>query len=494
VTDPTAFPWYERPSPDRLAGAERLLILLGAVDEQTRRITALGERLYSLPVHPRLGRLLIAASDGGRTREGAAVAAILSEKDALDRGPGSFEPNRPRVSAEVRGGSDVLSRLDLLEAAERGAFSTRMRDAGIDPAAARQIVRVRDHLIRICQHLHSGGPGSRTVDAGDDENETLIRKWLLLAYPDRVVKRRGSAETGVMVGGRGVRLDPRSVVREGPFFLAIDPHEDRRRGVLELQVGIASSIEREWLESLHPNLVRREHSVRFDEQKRRVVGVAESWYLDLLLHEDTSLGVDPTEGARVLARAVQPRAGAWFRERPEAAEWLARVAFLGRTIPELGFPEFCDQTLAALVDQACRDWGATRLEDLDRIDRIALLRGRLTRSQVQQLDQDAPAGLTLPTGRSAKLSYQEGRPPILAVRLQELFGWTETPRVARGRVPILLHLLGPNHRPVQITDDLRGFWTTTYFQVRKDLRARYPKHRWPEAPLEAAPTVRPDRR
>jgi len=480
-----------------LDGAERLLVMLGAVEAQTRRITPLGERLYALPIHPRLGRLLIAASDSGRAFEGASVAALLSEKDLLDRGAGTGGSSGPsaltRVRAEGGEHSDLLIRLDLLEAAERDGFSPRLRDSGVDPPAARQIARVRDNLIQLCKRIQPEDGSAFREDVATDDLETAIRKWLLLAYPDRVVKRRGAAETGVMVGGRGVRLDPRSVVREGPFFLAIDPHEDRRRGVLELQVRIASSIERDWLEAHHPSLVRKESAVRFDEQKGRVVGVTESWYLDLLFHEDTSLAVDPVQGARALAEAVKPRARAWICDKPEAADWLARVSFLRRTMPESTLADFSDQTFGELVEKACLDWGTTRLEDLDRLDRVALLRGRLTRAELQQLDQHAPAALTLPNGRPAKLVYEEGRPPALAVRVQELFGWTETPRVAQGRVPVLLHLLGPNHRPVQITDDLRGFWTTTYFQVRKDLRARYPKHAWPEDPLHAPPIARPRR-
>jgi ATP-dependent helicase HrpB len=211
IPDPSAFPWYETPSPTRLAGAERLLVMLGAVEEQTRRITALGERLFALPVHPRLGRLLIAASDAGRMSEGAAVAALLSEKDLLARDANSATQAGARHSTgarpEGREGSDLRIRLDLLEAAEREAFSPRLRDSGIDPIAARQIAQARDHLIRLCGRLPSnGGSKPRTADASDDDFETSIQKWLLLAYPDRVVKRRGSEETGVMVGGRGVMV------------------------------------------------------------------------------------------------------------------------------------------------------------------------------------------------------------------------------------------------------------------------------------------------
>jgi ATP-dependent helicase HrpB len=283
-------------------------------------------------------------------------------------------------------------------------------------------------------------------------------------------------------------------VRTADFFIAIDPYEDRRRGALELRVKIASSIDREWLESLHPDLVDTKRVVWFDQQAGRVVGAIEYWYQDVLVRQDTSLVIEPEEAALVLASAIAPKAGEWFRSDSEAAAWLARVSFLRRIVPEHDLPEFDDSTLAAIVEELCRDWAINRIDELERHNRTDALRGRLTRLQNQRIEQDAPASLTLPNGRVATLTYEDDRPPILKARIQELFGWIETPRVMQGRVPILLHLLAPNQRPVQITDDLRSFWTTTYFQVRKDLRGRYPKHHWPEDPLNARPEIRTRRR
>ena len=177
-------------------------------------------------------------------------------------------------------------------------------------------------------------------------------------------------------------------------------------------------------------------------------------------------------------------ASAMANER--VVEWLARVDLLRRSIPELGWPEFDGDLLGEVLAGACR--GKTSLAEIERMDLVPYLEGRFDRHQVREL-REGRAGVAGHPERAGavRLIYESGRPPVLAARLQELFGLTDTPRVARGRVPVLLHILGPNYRPVQVTDDLRSFWTTTYFQVRKDLRGRYPKHPWPDDPVKAAP-------
>jgi ATP-dependent helicase HrpB len=158
-------------------------------------------------------------------------------------------------------------------------------------------------------------------------------------------------------------------------------------------------------------------------------------------------------------------------------------------MPEHPWPDFDP---AEVLSEACA--GKRSVEEVKRISFVSLLSSRLTYPLDRLLDQHAPETLTVPSGSRIRLQYSINVPPVLAVRLQELFGWTETPRIAAGRVPVRLHLLGPNFRPVQITDDLRSFWTTTYFQVRKDLRVRYPRHAWPEDPLTAQPQAKGGRR
>jgi ATP-dependent helicase HrpB len=486
VSSPTQFAWFDPPAPERLITTGRLLDFLGALAGNPPRITPLGQAMLELPVHPRLARLLVAATESGRSRDGAAIAALLSEKDIRVRetftGGGS-----DRAGRQSTGGlSDVLDRLDRLVDAEAARFAPSLRTRGIDPAAARQVAQLRDDLLG----RRRGKQVQARVDH-DCEDEEILR-WLLLAYPDRVVKRRGSDRTGLMVGGRGVRLARESVVGDVELFVALDARQDRRGGVLEVQVSLASAVRLEWLEEFFPDQIRRERLIRYDDARQRVESTSRLWYRDLLLREDSEPAAASPAASLALGQALKTRAGDLVRSSAAAALWLARLDFLRTALPELSWPDFNDELLAELLESVCA--GKASLAQVAATDFVPFLKGRLTPVQLRDLVESAPETITLPSGRLVRLAYEPGRPPNLAARLQELFGWTETPRLARGRVPVLLHILGPNNRPVQITSDLRSFWTTTYHQVRKDLRGRYPKHSWPEDPFHAEPSTGARRR
>ena len=487
VADPAAFGWFEAPDPAALVAAERLLALLGAVEREHGPITPLGHRLLDIPAHPRLGRLLVAAAEQGMEREGAALAALLAEKDILLR---SFGPG---VRPDHHGESDLLIRLDRLAAAERARFSPSLRESGIDPAAARQAAAIRDDLLRAARCL-PGPPRSRETNPTSPTAEADLLRLVLLAYPDRVVRRRGKTDaTGVMVGGRGVRLDPESVVRAAEFFLALDPREDRRGGVLEAKVRIASAIEVDWLAECFPAAVRRDQAVVFDPERRRAVGVVALRYLDLTMHEDRGAPAPSDQAAAALVAEFVPEGRAFFERNEVAEQWLRRFDLARTSTPHEDWPDL-DSGWPDLIALACQ--GKRAEEEARRAASVALLQTRLTYAQNRRLDELAPEALVVPSGSRIKLDYRpcgEG-PPVLAARLQELFGWTETPRIAAGRMAVLIHLLGPNYRPVQITTDLASFWAATYFQVRKDLRSRYPKHSWPDDPLAARPEARGGRR
>ena len=481
-SDPSRFGWYEAPEATSMAAAEQLLVLLGALDGAGGAITPLGRKLLDVPAHPRLARLMLESARLGALHEGASLAALLSEKDILTRSFG--RDTRPDLHAE----SDLLVRLDRLEEAERTRFAPSLRDRGIDPAAARQVAKVRDDLLRVARGL----PGRSGHPPDQADEETLLR-LILLAYPDRVVRRRGGdGSTGVMVGGRGIRLDPESVVRDAEFFLALDPREDRRGGTLEARVRIASALRPDWLEELFPGSVRRERTVQFDEDRRRVVGVSTVGYRDLPLREDRNLPVEPVAAARALAEALAPRARSIFEGDEASALWLARLDLARLRMPEAEWTEFGEPDWAELIALATE--GRRSEEEVLRAPLLSLLKSRLSFQESRRLDEQIPESLLVPSGNRIRIAYQLDGPPVLAVRLQELFGWSDTPRIAGGRVAVVLHLLGPNYRPVQITDDLRSFWSGTYFQVRKDLRSRYPKHSWPDDPLTARAEARGGRR
>jgi len=295
-----------------------------------------------------------------------------------------------------------------------------------------------------------------------------------------------------MTGGRGVVLSKDSIVRDDPLFLAIDIEEGARGERLEARVDVASAVRREWIEADVPWLLRETRSTSFDDASGKVRSTAALSYLDLPLEEPRDRPPPPEEAARLLSEAVRPRAAEIFQGDEAAGAWLARARSLAAWMPELGLPSFGEAELGDLLASSCA--GKTSLGELRALDLLSLLKSSLPHANARSVDAHAPEALLVPSGNRIRLRYELGRPPVLAVRLQELFGLAETPRVAAGRVPVLLHILGPNFRPVQITQDLRSFWTTTYSQVRKDLRARYPKHSWPEDPWTARPQVSGRRR
>jgi ATP-dependent helicase HrpB len=476
-SDPREFGWYERPDESILSAAEGLLAMLGAVDA-AGAITGVGRALAQLPVHPRLGRLLLAAAEQGLVRQGATLAALMSERDILrfER----FDRNSLAGGAgHVSGSSDLLVRMELVE--------TRSHDPRIDSQSLRQVLRVRDELLRVAERL-----GGQAKSATPPDQEQLL-KLVLWAYPDRVCRRRGGNDRGVMVGGGGVRLAAESAVRQAEFFVAVDARQDERSTTREAFVRIASAIDVAWLEEMFPAQIRRERTVTFDEQRERIVAQNRFYYRDLLLREDKDAPVEPAQAAEAFAEIVRGRAGELFRADEHAAAVLARVELLRERMPELAWPPWDDAQLGEVLAAAAG--GARSLADVRAMPLAAILKSALPYPLDRALEREAPEAVEVPSGSRIRLRYGGANGEVvLAARLQELFGWLDTPRIAGGRVPLKLELLGPNYRPVQVTTDLRSFWANAYFQVRKDLKARYPKHSWPEDPLTAKPEAKGSRR
>jgi ATP-dependent helicase HrpB len=289
-----------------------------------------------------------------------------------------------------------------------------------------------------------------------------------------------------MVGGRGVRLAPSSGVTAAELFVCTDVDASHR----ETLVRAASAVRRDWLP---PALVRTAVEVAFDAAAERVTAFRRLRFDDLVI-EETPAGLPSGEqAAQVLAAAAAAHLDRVLPPPDSAAGiYLTRLRCLRQWLPELNLPDCDDAALRELLPWLCP--GCRSFADVRNAGWVEALQGRLTHAQRVAVEREAPERLEVPSGSHIKLEYEVGRPPVLAVRIQELFGLTETPRVAAGRVRVLLHLLAPNYRPQQITDDLASFWANTYIQVRKDLRARYPKHAWPEDPTEATPERRPQRR
>ncbi|HET9228336.1 MAG TPA: ATP-dependent helicase HrpB, partial [Thermoanaerobaculia bacterium] len=449
-TDLAAFGWFEAPDPAALASALQLRRRLGATGEPG--VTETGRLLARLPVHPRLGRLLVEGHRLGHPREAALLAALISERDPFPR---------------TRRGAGPLDRLDALE----GDWNRE----GLNAGAARYVIKARDQLLDVIRK--ELGPAPKT---GKPRDESLLRA-LLAAYPDRVARRREPrSRRAVMVGGRGVRLVEESTLLDPGLFLCIDL--DGRP--TEALVRLASEVDPEWL----PLQTRVE--LEFDEERERVAAWKRTRFEDLVISETE---VPVQEGDSVLAEAAASRLDrALALDDPEVAGFLARVRSLREWMHELALPPFDDDQIRELLPALAA--GRKSFAEMRRAPLLPVLQGALSHAQLQAVEREAPERLEVPSGSRIKLVYEPGKPPVLAARIQELFGLAETPRVAAGRVPVLLHLLAPNHRPQQVTHDLKSFWENTYPQVRKELAGRYPKHAWPLDPWNARPERRPGRR
>lgn len=310
---------------------------------------------------------------------------------------------------------------------------------------------------------------------------------LFAAFPDRLVRRSGpGSRFGRMVGGRGVRVIESSAVRNAPLFLAVNVD----RGGSEALVRLASAVQRDWLP---PDQLAFRVEAEFDAASGRVIARRRVYWEDLLLEESPAPLPDSNEVASLLAAAAAPLLDKVFPwDHAETADYVNRVRCLSQWMPELNLPALDAAGIQAILPQVCR--GCRSLDELRKAAWLAHLQAALTHEQQRALAHDAPERIEVPSGSRIKLAYEPGKPPVLAVRIQEMFGMLETPRVAGGRVAVVLQLLAPNYRPQQVTDDLASFWRTTYHQVRKDLRHRYPKHAWPEDPYQAKAEKRPTRK
>jgi ATP-dependent helicase HrpB len=290
-----------------------------------------------------------------------------------------------------------------------------------------------------------------------------------------------------MVGARGVRLWERAAVTRADLFVCVDVEDV---GQAESIVRLASAVDRTWLPD---ELLRTTIDIAFDVARERVVATRRVRYLDLPIDEAATDVPNTGEVTELLAREAAKRLDrALPLGEPAVGQFLARVRSLREWLPELNLPAFDDDALRSLLPQLCA--GRRSFAELRGAPLVEYLKGALTPAQLQSLERDAPERLPVPSGNRITLRYEPGRPPVLAVRIQELFGLRETPRVARGRVAVLLHLLAPSMRPQQVTDDLASFWNNVYPKIRKELSRRYPKHAWPEEPITASPQRGPKRR
>ena len=460
IADPGELRWLTPPPAPALAQARELLQQLGALDGEGRA-TAHGRAMAALPAHPRLAHLLLVARSRGLLDRAADVAALLLDRDVAWADHAGAE-------------ADLALRVELLSR----DGSALPRGLVVDRDAVR---RARDDARQLRERLRGGREASAPSGA------IGIGGLVALAYPDRIAKRReGQPGRYLMRGGGGASLAGEQSLT-GSELLAI-ADLDGQRG--ESRIRLAAALDEAELRALFAADILREESVYFDEETSAVQARRRE-RLGAIVLSDVALGApDPALVAGAFAEAVARRGIGALPWTDAARRLRQRLAFAHAL--DADWPDVSDEALGGSVSGwlAPHLHGMRRLDDLRRLDLGALLLDRLGWKRRAELDAIAPTHVEVPSGSRIPVDYSDAGAPVLAVRLQEMFGLTETPRVGGGRVPLTLHLLSPAHRPVQVTRDLAGFWRTGYFDVRKDLRGRYPKHHWPDDPLAATPTRR----
>jgi ATP-dependent helicase HrpB len=456
-----ALHWLDPPPAGALAQARELLLRLAALDADGR-ITALGRRMLELGASPRLAAAALRAP--------APLRALMADLLALT------EARSPLRGEQARN-DDFRARLAALHAWRDRRGAPARSDADIGALAAIEQAS-KGWRRRLDVHTAASGvPDSHCVG-----------ELLLHAFPDRVARRDdANPQRYTLANGRGARLHENTALHGEPWLVALDLRHDQRDSLILA----AAPLDPRVLERDYPAQFTCERTLRWNDERAAAEAFEERRFGAIVL-DRRSVPVQAQDALPALLGAVRAKGIDVLPWSESARRLRARMQALRAWMPELSLPDVSDVALLVRLEQ----WLAPYLEGKHRLDALkpeelsqALAAG-LDHEQRRMLDMQAPESLTVPSGQSRRLDYAEGEPPVLAVKLQELFGLADTPRVGGGRIPVTLHLLSPAGRPIQVTQDLKGFWERTYPEVKKELKGRYPRHPWPDDPWTATPTHR----
>ncbi len=494
INDPMGFSWFERPLGRSLKDALLVLEDLGFREPQTGRLTEIGREAMKFPLPARPARLVIEALKYDRLRLGARLAALLSERDIVTS---AFDLKRTAALE-----SDLLLRLHILESGRDGGDFGSVSggvSGGASGSAGANIRRVADAIESAGRRVDRAHVGKALPSWSELSDDDLALRLLLAAFPDRICRRRRPREPAArMVGGRGVTLARQSVVESAEFFLALATMEQPRSFVSasasnDALISLASKIERDWIEVLFPKALGQKSELVFDEGSESVQKQTRKLFRDLPLGEAHRDKPNSEEAHGLMIQVVRARWTILSERNEDLSKIFSRLKFLKENFPGEAWGEISDdEVLPPVLDELV--FGKLKLSEVaaQALDEIYLR--HLPDWTRRLLSSEAPEALTVPSGSRIRIHYPQGRAPYLEVRIQEIFGLRESPRLARGAVAIVFHLLGPNYRPVQVTSDLKSFWQTGYGEVRKELKSRYPKHSWPEDPLTGIPEAKGRRR
>ena len=465
------FGWFEAPCPEALAHAEELLVLLGAVDHQGQ-LTDRGRSLAQFPAHPRLALLLATAAAAGCLPDAVLVAAILSERPPTTGT--AYQKRQMARESDVDFGdapaSDFARLIPLLYEARALRFD---RDGcarlGLHANACRQIWQAADHFMDFA--LESDSEMGTTPGLG-------LSRCLLRAFPDRLAKRR---DRGTLLcdlrGGRRGELARDSVARDEDLLVVAEIRETSGQGRgAKTVLSLASGVREEWLMEDFPEEWEDVDEVVWDDRRKQVLRQRRLSCLGVLLEESESTDVPPARAAEMLAERVlagKLRLEGWD---DEVERWIERVRWVASVFPERGLSIYDDTDREVIVREICA--GTTKYKDIRARPCLDAVRHALAWDDVQFVERMAPAAVQLPCGRRMKIRYSLEQPPLGRARIQDFYGVEKTPTVAGGRIPVLLEILAPNMRTVQITDSLERFWRDIYPKAKQELARRYPKHEW----------------
>jgi ATP-dependent helicase HrpB len=481
VADLRTFRWLEPPSDAALQHAEELLLDLGALTPETNgtsasaAITDLGRRMLAFPLHPRYARMLLAAQEFGCVYEACLVAALTQGRDLLLRNPG-----KPAADAreDLFGTADKTTTSDfqvLMRAWEYASnYNFRMdalQAAGVHGVTARQVGPLHEQFLRIAKQE------GLDVDARPIGDEAL-RKCILIGFSDRVARRidEGQSRCDLVHGRRGT-LSRDSVVRWSPLMVIAEIQEiGGKPGDVNTVLSLATAIDVEWLREFFPLDLKQETRVTFDSVAMRVRAEETVRFRDLVVSAKR-LETPPRDAAAQLI-AAEVVAGRLSLPKWDHAvtQWILRLNLLAQWCPDLALPPIGDEERRHIIEQVCH--GAVSYKDIKDREVKSVVFSWVSHAQRGLVEKYAPERITLSNGRTPKVTYEEGTPPFISLRIQELFGVTQTPKIAMGRVPLSVHILAPSMRPVQVTQDLANFWREHYPGIKSQLQRKYPRHEW----------------
>ncbi len=491
IDDLRSFPWLEAPDPKALERAEMLLEDLGAVRRAATagldgaapgatvpapatgaRITDLGRRMLRFPMHPRYARMFLAGEELGCVRPVALMAALTQGRSFLLRGVGrEVEARRAEILGDEHE-SDFFLLMRAWRYADRANYSLdACRGLGVHAQAARQVGPLFRQFLEIA--------ADEGLDIGERRVEgAAVRRCVLTGFSDHVARRLdGGTLRCEMVHGRRGHLVRESGVQEAPLLVAAEVTEIEARGEVAVRLSLATAIDERWLAELFPGDYGEASGPVYDPATRRVVARRERRFRDLVLEtKPTADAPDAGAAAALLAREVV--AGRIvLTEWTEAVEqWIRRVNGLARWFPELGVAPIAEADRVTLIEQVC--YGAVGARELKDRPVLPVLRGWLSPEQLAALDRLLPERVEMANGRRSHLTYHADGPPVLSARIQELYGVAGRFTLGHGRVPVRIEVLAPNHRPIQVTDDLTTFWRDMYPKVKAELARKYPRHEW----------------